>query len=164
MRFQLQEESAIPVHDDVSPETHMGGIETTARVLICEDQADLAQTFAALLSLHGHEVRVCHDGRSAIDQALDWRPTAAIIDIGLPGISGYGVAQLIRDLSCGGDVLLIAVTGYASPADLEMARYAGFNWHFSKPAAASLIIDVLQSPSRSALASGDGVLLSPARI
>ena len=111
----------------------------------------------------GHDVRVCHDGRSAIDQALDWRPTAAIIDIGLPGISGYGVAQFIRELSFGGDVLLIAVTGYATPADLEMARYAGFNWHFAKPAAPSVILDVLHSPDRKAVTSDDGVLLSPAR-
>jgi CheY-like chemotaxis protein len=141
----------------------MAGTQQTARVLICEDQADVAQTLAALLSLSGHEVRVCHDGRSAIDEALDWRPTAAIIDIGLPGISGYGVAQFIRELSFGGDVLLIAVTGYASPADIEMARYAGFDWHFSKPAAPSLIIDVLESADRKALASADGVLLSAGR-
>jgi CheY-like chemotaxis protein len=131
----------------------------TERVLICEDQADAAQTLATLLALSGHEVRVCHDGRSAIDHALDWRPTAAIIDIGLPGISGYGVAQFIRELSFGGDVLLIAVTGYASPADLEMARYAGFNWHFAKPAAPALIIDVLKAPERKALTRDDGVLL-----
>lgn len=145
------------------PGTKEKTAEETARVLVCEDQADIAQTLAALLTLSGHDVRVCHDGRSAIDQALDWRPTAAIIDIGLPGISGYGVAQFIRELSFGGDVLLIAVTGYATPADLEMARYAGFNWHFAKPAAPSVILDVLHSPDRRALTSDDGVLLSPAR-
>ena len=128
----------------------MPGRQEAARVLICEDQADAAETLAALLALNGHEVRVCHDGRSAIDAALDWRPSAAIIDIGLPGISGYGVAQFIRELSFGSDVLLIAVTGYASPADVEMARYAGFDWHFAKPAAPSLIIDVLESPEREA--------------
>lgn len=134
-----------------------------ARVLICEDQVDAAQTLAALIRMRGYEVRVCHDGRSAIDEALDWRPGVAIIDIGLPGISGYGVAQFIRELSFGGGVVLIAVTGYGSPADVEAARYAGFNWHFSKPADPSSIIDVLETPNRTPRAGEGGTRLSAAR-
>jgi CheY-like chemotaxis protein len=133
-----------------------------ARVLVCEDQKDTADSLAALLRLHGHEVRVCHDGPSAIAEAKQWCPTAAIIDIGLPGITGYGVAQYIRELAFGTDVLLIAITGYGSPTDIEMARHAGFNWHFAKPAPSSFILDVLQDPTRRPLTRQDGIPLNPA--
>jgi CheY-like chemotaxis protein len=97
--------------------------QAPARVLVCEDQLDTAESLAALLRFAGHDVLVCHDGHAAIDQASAWRPTAAIIDIGLPGITGYAVAQYIRELAFGADVVLIGVTGYANPGDIEMARY-----------------------------------------
>jgi CheY-like chemotaxis protein len=83
-----------------------------------------------------------------MDRATAWRPTAAIIDIGVPGVTGYAVAQYIRQLQFGGDVVLIAVTGYSNPADIEMARFAGFNWHFAKPADPSFLMDVLEDPAR----------------
>ncbi len=86
----------------------MASKQAPARVLVCEDQLDTAESLAALLRLAG--------------QASAWRPTAAIIDIGLPGITGYAVAQYIRELAFGAEVL-IAVTGYANPGDIEMARY-----------------------------------------
>ena len=118
-----------------------------ARVLLCEDQRDAAESLAALLRLQGHEVSVCYDGSSAIDKASRWRPTAAIIDIGLPDVTGYAVAQHIRE-SFGGGVVLIAITGYTTPADIEMARYAGFDWHMAKPADSSFLMDVLEDPER----------------
>ena len=74
------------------------GTQESRRILICEDQKETAETLAALLRLHGYEVFVCHDGPSAIAKVAKWRPSAAIIDIGLPDITGYGVAQYIRDL------------------------------------------------------------------
>jgi CheY-like chemotaxis protein len=126
---------------------HLGFEQPPSRVLICEDQKDAAESLAALLRLQGYEVLVCPDGRCAIDQVPQWRPDAAIIDIGLPGITGYAVAQHIRALAFGGDVVLIAVTGYTTPADIEMAQRAGFNWHFAKPADASFLLDVLEDPA-----------------
>lgn len=137
--------------------------EPTERILICEDQKDTAETLAQLLRLQGYEVLVCHDGQSATAKVAKWRPSAAIIDIGLPEITGYAIAQFIRELPFGSSVLLIAVTGYGSAADIEMARYAGFNWHFAKPAPPTFILEVLKDPSRKPIARQDGVLLNPAR-
>jgi len=125
----------------------LGSKQVAARVLICEDQKDAADSLAALLRIQGYEVVVCVDGPSAVERARDWQPSAAIIDIGLPGISGYAVAQSIRELTFGGHVVLIAVTGYTTPADIEKARYAGFNWHFAKPADSSFLLDVLEDPA-----------------
>jgi CheY-like chemotaxis protein len=133
------------------------------RVLVCEDDKMIAELLAATVSAQGHEVLVCHDGTAAIAQAEKWRPTAAIIDIGLPGVTGYGVAQHIRSLSrrlaSGPQVLLIAITGYDSAADIEMARYAGFNWHFAKPARPSLLAEVLVNPRRKPVGQRDGTPL-----
>ena len=136
------------------------GAEQTGRVLICEDGKDTAETLAAVLRLHGYEVVVCSDGQSAIARVENWRPTAAIIDIGLPGVTGYGVAQYIRGLPFGTGVVLIAVTGYGTPADIEMARSAGFNWHFSKPAHPSFVLDALANPRRERITRRDGVPLN----
>ncbi len=133
--------------------------QESRRILICEDQKETAETLAALLRLRGYEVLVCYDGPSAIAKVAKWRPSAAIIDIGLPDITGYGVAQYIRDLPFGSSVLLIAVTGYGSPADIELARHSGFNWHFAKPAPPALILEVLQDPRRLPIARQDGLPL-----
>jgi two-component system CheB/CheR fusion protein len=127
------------------------------RVLICEDDEIAAEMFAAAIRVLGHEVVVCYDGRSSIEAAEEWRPTAAVIDIGLPGVTGYGVAQHIRGLPFGADVLLIAITGYDSPTDIELARHAGFEWHLVKPVRPSVLIDVLRNPQRTPL-KGDGSL------
>jgi CheY-like chemotaxis protein len=134
--------------------------EQARRVLVCEDEADLAQHLAKLLQMEGHEVLVCHDGPAAIKKTNQWRPSAAIIDIGLPGTTGYALAQEIREVM-GSEVLLIAVTGYGGPADIELARHAGFHWHFQKPAPASFIIEVLRNPNRKPIARQDGVQLNP---
>jgi CheY-like chemotaxis protein len=130
------------------------------RVLICEDQPDAAETLAALLRSHGYEVLVCHDGPSAIAAVAKWRPSAAIIDIGLPQVTGYGVAQFIRELPFGATVLLIALTGYGSAADIELARHSGFDWHFAKPAPPAFILQVLQDPRRMPIARQDGIPLN----
>jgi CheY-like chemotaxis protein len=122
-----------------------------------------ADLLTAAVQSDGHVVLVCHDGSTAIDRAAEWEPTACIIDIGLPNVTGYGVAQHIRGLSkarvARPQVLLIAITAYDSPGDIAMARYAGFNWHFAKPARPSLLLSVLQNPNRAPLTSGDGTPL-----
>jgi two-component system CheB/CheR fusion protein len=133
---------------------------TNQRVLVCEDDKDIAELVAAALRLKGREVLVCHDGTSAVSQAAQWRPAVAVIDIGLPGVTGYGVAQHIRNLPFGREVLLIAITGYDSPADIEMARYAGFNWHFAKPARPSALVAVVEDPGRSPASKREGTPLN----
>jgi CheY-like chemotaxis protein len=147
---------------DVIPNESAGPKQalTPHRVLICEDERDAAETLAVLLRFEGHEVSIAHDGPSAIAQAQKWRPTVAVVDIGLPGATGYAVAQSIRGLPDGREVLLIAITGYGSAADIEMARYAGFDWHFSKPAHPSFIYEVMKDPLRAPIHRRDGVPLS----
>jgi CheY-like chemotaxis protein len=131
-----------------------------ARVLVCEDQQEMSDALASFLRAYGHDVLACDNGKSAMDQAPVWQPGAAIIDIGLPDVTGYAVAQHMRELSFGSDLLLVALTAYAHPSDLEMARYAGFHWHFAKPARFAFIVDVLANPYRKPNGRRDGTPLN----
>ncbi len=137
----------------------MGSVHAR-RVLVCEDDADLAESLAKHVEMDGYQVRVCHDGPAALEHATKWQPFAAIIDIQLPGASGYALAQQLREI-LGAELLLIAMTGYGGAADIELARHAGFHWHFEKPAPAAFLLEVLRNPNRKPLARPDGVPLKP---
>ena len=104
------------------------------RILICDDNADAAQALGALLGSERHETFICHDGGSCIDKALEWKPGVALLDIGMPDMTGYAVAKAMRAEDLGRKVLLIAVTGYGTPQDIQLAMDAGFDLHLVKPA------------------------------
>ena len=88
---------------------------------------------AALLAAFGHEARAFYDGTAALAAAADDPPDAMLLDIGLPGISGYDVAQRVRASAQLRDVTLIAFTGYGQDDDRRRARAAGFDHHLVKP-------------------------------
>ncbi len=103
------------------------------RVLVVDDNADAAAALADLLSLFGHSVEIAHDGPTALAVVRATRPDVVLCDIGLPGMTGYEVARALRR---SGDrpPRLVALTGYAQPADIERVREAGFDAHVAKPA------------------------------
>jgi PAS domain S-box-containing protein len=104
------------------------------RILVVEDNSDGREMLRALLELQGHEVHEAAEGQAAIARALELRPHAAIIDIGLPGIDGYAVAARIRaSESDARHMQLIALTGYGSEQDRRRATEAGFDAHLTKP-------------------------------
>jgi two-component system CheB/CheR fusion protein len=104
------------------------------RVLVIEDQADVADSLYLALSLRGHDVQVATTGRQGIQHAMQFRPDVVFCDIGLPDLDGYAVARSLRqDLSLG-DVRLVALTGYVQPSDVARAMAAGFDHHIGKPA------------------------------
>src|SRR5206468_6263700 len=88
------------------------------RVLVVEDNLDSAETLAAMLDMMGHEARVANDGPSGIDICAHFKPSIVLLDIGLPGLSGFEVAQRLRANSAGaGPLKIIALTGYGSDSD-----------------------------------------------
>jgi CheY-like chemotaxis protein len=103
------------------------------RIVVADDNEDSAQSFAMLLSFSGHEVRVAHDGEQALDALRDYRPDIAFLDIGMPLLSGYEVAERVRAEPWGRDMKLIAVTGWGQADDKLRARTAGFDQHLIKP-------------------------------
>ena len=102
------------------------------RVLAVEDDADSREALRVLLAAFGHEVRVAADGEAAVAQDVAFRPDVAVVDVGLPRMDGYEVAELLRAV-LGGSALLIAHTAYGRPADLERGRRAGFDAYLTKP-------------------------------
>ena len=103
------------------------------RIVVADDNEDSAQSFAMLLSFSGHEVRIAHDGEEALDAMREFRPDIAFLDIGMPRLSGYEVAELVRAEPWGREMKLIAVTGWGQPDDKARARTAGFDQHLVKP-------------------------------
>ncbi len=103
------------------------------RVLIVDDNVDTAQSLALLLLASGHDVRISHDGPSAVDAAIDFHPDVALMDIGLPGFDGYTAAQRMREQAVLSRTVLVAVTGYGQVQDRERAFTMGFNHHLVKP-------------------------------
>jgi PAS domain S-box-containing protein len=103
------------------------------RVLIVDDNADTTRGMARLLKLLGHEVHTALDGPSAIAAAQAHRPDYVLLDIGLPGMSGYEVAARIREDQSLRDTVIIAVSGYGQEEDRLRSRQAGIDHHFVKP-------------------------------
>jgi len=106
---------------------------TVERVLIVEDNADSALGFGEVVRLLGHEVEVTFDGPRALLAAQRFKPTIALIDIGLPVMDGYEVARRLRENEELGNLKLVAVTGYGEEANRAMSLAAGFDMHTVKP-------------------------------
>lgn len=123
-RAAAADTSSAPVHAE-----RAGG----RRILIADDNRDAAESLAMLLELSGHDVRVAHGGRDALSVAQVFRPAVALVDIGMPDLSGYEVARSLRETPWGRDVFLIALTGWGQEADKRHAHDAGFNQHVTKP-------------------------------
>ena len=100
-------------------------------VLIVEDHRDTAESLRVLLELAGHRPRVAHDGPSALKALDEFRPSAVLIDLGLPGMSGHDLAKRLRSHpACSGSVIA-ALSGYID--DDEMGPDSGFDSHLTKP-------------------------------
>jgi PAS domain S-box-containing protein len=113
------------------------------RILIVEDNDDARQMLRHLLELSSHEVYEADDGVRGLEQALVLHPDAVVIDLGLPGLDGYQVAQRIRAAGRR-DVVLIAVTGYGQREDRLRSSAAGFDAHLTKPVDPTAIDALLQ--------------------
>jgi len=126
--------TAIPQPAQAGPEHHGVASRTgSQRILIVDDNVDAAESMALLLQLNGHEVMIAEDGSSAQVLSSTFHPKVILLDIGLPGLDGYSVAQKFREQPETRDVLLIALTGYGQPEDRERSKAAGFDFHLVKP-------------------------------
>jgi CheY-like chemotaxis protein len=103
------------------------------RVLIVEDNVDAAESMVMLLELLGLRVRAVGDGVAALEAARANPPDVMLIDIGLPGMDGYELAQHLRREEKLRDITLVALTGYGQEEDRQRALAAGFDYHLVKP-------------------------------
>lgn len=115
------------------------------RLLVVDDNKDAAESMSMLLEMWGHEVAFAYDGPSAIETAEQWRPEAVFLDIGLPGMDGYQVAERLRALPQAKDAVLIAITGYGQEDDRLRSQRAGIDYHLVKPVAPDALRNLIDS-------------------
>jgi CheY-like chemotaxis protein len=103
------------------------------RVLVVDDNRDAAETLGMLLEIEGHQVEIAHTAAQALKAAAHSKPQVIFLDIGLPDLDGYQVAQQLRANRELQDTWLVALTGWGSESDQEKARAAGMDVHLTKP-------------------------------
>ncbi|TFZ05043.1 hybrid sensor histidine kinase/response regulator [Ramlibacter rhizophilus] len=121
---------------------------SSSRVLVVDDLAASAETLTLLLEMEGYRVRVAPDGPTALRVAEEFRPDAVLLDIGLPGMNGFEVAQRLRQQPSGIDTLLIALTGYGEAESRHRSAEAGFDFHMVKPADVDLLLSLVADPQK----------------
>jgi PAS domain S-box-containing protein len=114
-------------------------------VLVVDDNADAAASMAHLLRMVGHEVEVEHDGPAALDHVTRSMPDVLLLDIGLPGMSGYEVAKRVRARPEGQGLRIYALTGYGQDQDRQRALESGFDGHLVKPVAPAELLALIDS-------------------
>jgi PAS domain S-box-containing protein len=120
-------------------------VPLSKRVLIADDNRDGAESLGMLMEASGHIVYLAHTGVEALHMAATYRPHVAILDIGMPGMDGYQVAQKIRDQAWGMHMTLIALTGWGQEDDKRRAQRAGFDHHLTKPVDPAVLEELVGS-------------------
>jgi PAS domain S-box-containing protein len=117
------------------------------RILVADDNRDGLETLSLLLELEGHEVRRASTGLEALAVCAAWQPEVAILDIGMPELTGYEVAERIRREKWGASLTLVAVTGWGQEEQRRQAQVAGFDYHLTKPIEPDALIRLLARAS-----------------
>src|SRR4051794_15957282 len=126
MLRSMQKDSPLRTVDAPAPRRRL-------RVLVADDERDQVATLALLLLDEGHQVREVYRGSEVLRMVRDFDPDVALIDIGMPGMTGYDVAREIRQVFGGARPLLVAITGWKQSSDRILAQLAGFDHHLAKP-------------------------------
>lgn len=126
------------------------------RILVVDDNRDSADSLSVVLRLTGHDVQVAYDGQSGIEAAETFRPEVLLLDIGMPQLNGYEVAERIRATSWGARIILVALTGWGQASDRERSTEAGFNVHLVKPVDFAVLTKLLSAVKDPAAITPDG--------
>jgi PAS domain S-box-containing protein len=125
------------------------------RVLVVDDNIDGAASLEILLKLSGHDVSVVHSGLAALDCVLERNPDVVLLDIALPGLNGYQVAERLRATPATQRTVLVAMTGYGQDEDRQRATQAGFDHHLVKPMDPDVLTELLGSIAKRTRDSAD---------
>jgi PAS domain S-box-containing protein len=146
----------LPVIPEVASKTALSNGELSRRrdeilpirrILVVDDNVDSARSMALVLKrLWNQNVEIAHDGPEALEKTRTFHPEVILLDIGLPGMSGYEVAERLRDIPEFGSKLLIAMTGLGQENDIEQSLQAGFDHHLVKPVDPETIRAFLANP------------------
>lgn len=126
---------------------HVAPSSQQRRVLIVDDNLDAANTLGALVTALGHQVWTVHDGPAAVAAATEHKPDTVLLDIGLPGMSGYDVVKELRAVPGLRESTMVACTGYGHDSDRLAVREAGFDGHLVKPIEIARLQEILRRPT-----------------
>jgi CheY-like chemotaxis protein len=115
--------------------------------LVVDDNHDAAEVLALLLESMGLNAKTVNSGPAALAAIPDYRPNALLMDIGMPGMSGYDVARRIREQPEFNGIKLVALTGWGQEEDRRLSRDAGFDYHLTKPVDSRILKDLISSLS-----------------
>jgi CheY-like chemotaxis protein len=107
--------------------------QKTLRVLIVDDDTDHANTLSMLLEHSGHDSHVCDNSQDCMGMVDHLRPDVVLLDLGMPGMTGYEIAEVIKGEDDLRHILLFAVTGHGLPLDRLQTKLSGFDAHLLKP-------------------------------
>lgn len=145
IRLPLMHNDAVARYPDRNVELLPAVDESRFRLLVVDDNKDVATALATLLRLQGHDVQVVHDGQTALEVARAFRPALVFLDIGMPGMDGYEVARRLRSMHDLENCVLVAVTGWGQQEDRRRSAAAGFDYHLIKPLAAEVLQEMLSA-------------------
>jgi len=128
------------------------------RILVVDDYPDTRQSLRLLLKSWGHIVCEAPDGTEALREAETFQPEVVVLDIAMPGLSGYDVARRLRLAAGSIRPLLLALTGHTRPTDIEAALQAGLDYFFAKPCDPGQLDFLLRNFERSRCKQGAGVI------
>jgi PAS domain S-box-containing protein len=154
-------EAEAPGEDETSASRSAGAPART--VLLVDDNVDAARALALLLTHSGFAVVTAYDGGEALARAADVQPDIVLLDLGLPVVDGYRVAEALRAGPPGEAALLVAISGYGQPEDRERTRKAGFDHHLVKPIDCATLLDLLRNDVPGARRSRPGSDAATAR-
>jgi PAS domain S-box-containing protein len=132
IRLPLSEEQ-LPVIEAPMSEPVESNASTRSRVLVVDDNRDAAASLAVLLKMLGNEVATADDGPAALEAIQSFRPSVVLLDLGMPGMSGFEVVERARTTAAGRQSVLVALTGWGQEDDRRRTREAGFQHHLVKP-------------------------------
>ncbi len=139
---------ARPETAEVAAEAEPLTADAGLKILVVDDNRDAADTCAMLLEASGHHVQTAYTGRQALELARAFRPHALLLDISLPDVDGYSLAEQVRAMPWGRGAVLVAVTGWGQEQDRQRAVAAGFDQHLVKPISADTVETLLHSLTR----------------
>lgn len=131
----------------MSPSTPAGAAPSlqppAGRILLVDDNVDATRIMRLMLEIDGHAVRVVNDSSAALAAAREFAPDIVLLDIGMPGLDGYGVARQLRAEGGTAQPLLVAITGHGQADDARRSREAGFDRHLTKPVERKLLQELI---------------------
>ncbi len=141
--FEIRLPVAVGAAANATPTTSDEHPTSRLRLLVVDDNRDSVDSLSVLLQLMGNDVRMAFDGVEAVHAAESFRPDVVLLDVGLPLRNGYEAARLIRSEPWGGDMVIIALTGWGQEQDRRRSREAGFDHHLVKPVDPRLLMTLL---------------------